>query len=163
MKKMAFIILVLCCIACKNNDAWKSESMPLEVSTDYESEFDDIAIPTEGISTEKFMELIDLVKLKQLHPEFQSDINEQLLNYTKDSLPIFNYPKGFSISDIKKTDHVHSVNDSTEISILSFSVTSNNQTFKDSVKVSITTRQDYLQDLEAVSIKTIKFLPFSKE
>lgn len=127
-----------------------SESAEIEVSPD----------ALEAISIQKLNEYIELIKLKQEHPEFESDINAQLLSFTTDSLSILYYPKGFDISDIKQLGDAKTESDSTEEFVLGYTVKTETMTFKDSVLVKITSSPNYLQSVEAVSIKKVKFLKF---
>ena len=127
-----------------------SESAEIEVSPD----------ALEAISIQKLNEYIELIKLKQEHPEFESDINAQLLSFTTDSLSVLYYPKGFDISDIKQLGDAKTESDSTEEFVLGYTVKTETMTFKDSVLVKITSSPNYLQSVEAVSIKKVKFLKF---
>ncbi|WP_298894611.1 hypothetical protein [uncultured Psychroserpens sp.] len=113
------------------------------------------------ISTQKLNEYVELLKLKQEHPEFESEINAQLLSFTSDSLTLSNYPREFSISDIHQIGDTRTEGDSLELFTLGFTVHTDFDTFKDSVLTSVSSRSDYTQYAEAVMIKKVTFLKFN--
>ncbi|MCD2259743.1 hypothetical protein [Psychroserpens luteolus] len=113
------------------------------------------------ISTQKLNEYVELIKLKQEHPEFESEINAQLLSFTSDSLTLSNYPRAFTISDIHQIGGTRIEGDSLELFTLGFTVHTNTVTFKDSVLTRVSSRSDYTQYAEAVIIKKVTFLKFN--
>lgn len=111
-------------------------------------------------STQKLNEYVELIQLKQQHPEFESDINAQLLSFTKDNELIFNYDNGFTISNIEQIGKPERASDSVEIFTLKFTVETNSRTFKDSILTRVTSHSDYLQSVEAVTLKKVRFSRF---
>jgi hypothetical protein len=116
----------------------------------------------EAISTQKLTEYFELLKLKQQHPEFAEDINAQLLSFTNDSLTAKNYKNGFSISNIKQSGTRKAVSDTVKVFTLTYTVTTDSEVFQDSVLTSINSVTSYLQSVEAVSIKKVRFEKFKK-
>lgn len=160
MNKVTYILLFFCFIACKHNDALKSESAEIEnIMADVDDDFENILLSAETVSSNKFEELIELIKLKQTHPEFQSDINQQLLRFTQDSLSVMNYPKGFTITNIEQLGASKKLSDSLEVIVLGFTVSSEQGTFKDSVVTEIQNKIITIDDDNMLS-KTIKFKTF---
>nr|WP_321230789.1 hypothetical protein [uncultured Psychroserpens sp.] len=137
----------------------KAESANMEVSADaVESNVNPNSLVS--ISTQKLNEYFELVKLKQQHPEFESDINEQLLSFTTDSLSVLNYGSDFTISNIQQTGNRKIISDSVEVFTLKYTVTTDSKIFQDSVLTRITSRADYLDPEEAVTIKKVRFSKF---
>jgi hypothetical protein len=114
----------------------------------------------EAISIQKLNEYFELVQLKQQHPDFTKDINAQLLSFTNDSLTTKNYKKGFSISNITQSGTRKIVSDTVKIFTLTYTVTTDSEVFQDSVLTSINSVTSYLQSVEAVSIKKVRFEKF---
>ncbi|WP_298759033.1 hypothetical protein [uncultured Psychroserpens sp.] len=163
MKKILYILLIIGMIACKHDQEMKNQtidSAPMSVEDEDDYNYDSKAATFEDISTQKFGEYIDLVKLKQDHPQFETDINSQLLSFTEDSLFNLNYPKGFTISDIEKIRNIEMKLDSIEFFTIRFTVNTNTLTFKDSILAKVTSKPDYFEVEEAVSIKKIRFKRF---
>jgi hypothetical protein len=137
----------------------KAESADMEVSA---VSVESIVNPNSlvSISTQKLNEYFELVKLKQQHPEFESDINEQLLSFTTDSLSVLKYGSDFTISNIQQTGNRKIISDSVEVFTLKYTVTTDSKVFQDSVLTRITSRADYLEAVEAVTIKKVRFSKF---
>ncbi|OUS02117.1 hypothetical protein A9Q86_05555 [Flavobacteriales bacterium 33_180_T64] len=154
MKKLIYILFVLCIVACKQNEAMKKD----DVNTHALSNFKTSTMTSEDISSRKLEEYIDLITLQQKHPEFESDINEQLKNFTNGKLSL-NYPKGFKISDIKQLGESKIISDSLEHLILEFTVTNNSQTLKDSILAEIRSTSIDMDGEIRIS-KKVRFLNF---
>jgi hypothetical protein len=137
-----------------------TESADMEMTSDV-VEYKINSNSLEAISIQKLNEYVELIKLKQKHPEFASDINTQLLSFTTDSLSLINYEDEFTISNIEHTGQRKAISDSVDVFTLKYKVTIGPKVFQDSVLASVTTRQDYLQTVEAVSIKKVKFYKFN--
>lgn len=110
------------------------------------------------ISTQKLNEYVELLKLKQDHPDFESEINAQLSSFTKDHLPLSDYPEEFTISDIHQIGDTRLEADSLELFTLGFTVHTDSKTFKDSVLTRVSSKSDYTQYTEAVTVKKVTFL-----
>lgn len=137
----------------------KAESADMEVSA---VSVESIVNPNSlvSISTQKLNEYFELVKLKQQHPEFESDINEQLLSFTTDSLSVLKYGSDFTISNIQQTGNRKIISDSVEVFTLKYTVTTDSKVFQDSILTHVTSVTHYLQSVEAVNIKKVKFSKF---
>lgn len=155
MKTLLYILLILCVVSCKhNNETMKSESVQMEVLSVDDIDFD--ILSSEAISSKKLEEYFDLIKLKQEHPEFAAEIALQLKNFTKDSLGL-EYSKGFTISDIEQLGASKLVSDSIEQLVLGFRVSTNSETFKDSILIEISSKIIDLDGETRIS-KKIRFL-----
>jgi len=114
----------------------------------------------ENISTQKLNEYFELIQLKQQHPEFAEDINAQLLSFTNDNESIFNYENEFTISNIQQIGNRKAISDSVDVFTLKYTVTTGSRVFQDSVMAYVTSGTDYLQTVEAMSIKKVRFERF---
>ena len=148
-------------MSCKNETA-KSEALDLkdmEVSANaVKLEVNPEAL--EQLSIQKLNEYFELIQLKQQHPEFKSDINAQLLSFTTDSLSLLNYEDGFTISNIEQSGKRKAISDSVDVFTLKYTVTIGSKVFQDSVLTRIINGTDYLQTVEVVSIKKVRFSKF---
>ncbi|MFD2916397.1 hypothetical protein [Psychroserpens luteus] len=161
MKKTLYILLLFSFMTCKNNEAMKMESTDMEVmSVKDENDFDRVMLSSEAISIKKLEEYMNLIQLKQEHPEFEDDIILQLRNFTLDSLAALNYPKGFTISDVKIKGKPRPLTNTQELLSLKFTVISPSKTFKDSIGVMIKSEPIELDGKTQIS-REILFLSLS--
>lgn len=158
MKNILYILVLLFIVSCKN-ETMKSVSADMEVSTDaVESTVNSNAL--QDISTQKLNEYFELIQLKQLHPEFESDINAQLLSFTNGHKSFKNYEEGFMVSNIQHSGKSKTLSDSVEVFTLKYTVTTHSKIFKDSIKTYVTSGTDYLESVEVVTIKKVRFSEF---
>jgi len=162
MKKALYILLTISLIACKHNQETLSKSVeevPTSINNDQGFNFAVKPMSQEQISSQKLEEYIDLIKLKRKHPEFEKDINDQLISFTNDSLSIGNYPKGFSISNIEQLGDSKVISNSVEQMVLGFTVTTNAMTFKDSILTEIRSKAIVI-DGDSLMSNNVRFLKF---
>lgn len=159
MKTILYILTLVFIVSCKNDMKAESAEM-VETSDAIDLEISSNSV--EQLPIQKFNEYVELIQLKQQHPEFANDINAQLLSFTKDSASIFNYENGFTISNIEPVVKSKTESDSVEIFTLKFTVTTNSKVFQDSILTHVTSESDYLQTVETVTIKKVRFSKFEK-
>ena len=144
-------------IACNHSEVMKSESVDMEIESDIkEVTVSNETISLERLSSQKLIEYLDLIKLRQQHPEFESGINAQLLSFTKDS-SLLNYPKGFTISNIKQIGVSNIISDSLKTFTLGFTITTESNSFKDSVLTEVRSKEIYIGTKNIIS-KKLRFL-----
>ena len=157
MKNIIYILIIVVFISCKHNEAMKSVSADMEIESTMEEEISSETFSYEKLSTQKLEEYLDLIKLKQQHPEFEADINKQLLSFTNDN-SILNYPEGFTISNIKQLGTTKFISDSLQTFTIGFDITTASGSFKDSLLTEIKSKEVYIGTTKKVSQK----LRFSK-
>ena len=158
MKKIIFIALTISLVSCNRSPEMKSENQDMAPMLELEDDFAKTVMTPEMLSVEKFEEFINLVELKQQHPEFKNDIDDQLKSYTTDSLAL-NYPLGFNISDIKQLGETITISDTTAQVILGFMIRTPSTQIKDSILVEISSK-DVNLDGELYTSQKFKFLRF---
>ncbi len=158
MKNIIYILLIVCFISCKHSKSMKSESadMEIEATEVFENEINLETIDLEELGSQKLIEYFDLLKLKQLHPEFETDINEQLLSFTNNN-SILNYPEGFTISNIKQLGTTKIISDSLQTFTIGFDITTASGSFKDSLITEIKSKEVTIGNSKKVSHK-VRFL-----
>ncbi|MDG5492297.1 hypothetical protein [Psychroserpens sp. SPM9] len=157
MKKILYILLLLFFMTCNNNEAMKTESTDIEMVLDTEDDFDKIISSPETLSIQKLEEYVDLIKIKQEHPEFEADINLQLSNFTLDNASVLNYPEGFSIANIQVAKKPKALTNNIQTLKLTFTVTTPSETFKDSIGAVIKSEPIQLDGKTQIS-RAITFL-----
>lgn len=150
----------MCFISCKHSESMKSESvdMEFEATEAMEDVIGNEFNTLEKLGSQKIIEYFDLIKLKQKHPEFESDINTQLQSFTDTSN--LNYPDGFTISNIKQIGETNVISDSITNFKLGYDVISETKSFKDSLLVEIKSKVVYIKDKREVSQK-VRFISYN--
>nr|WP_321233632.1 hypothetical protein [uncultured Psychroserpens sp.] len=160
MKKVAYILFIFCVVACKQNNAMQTESKSVEMLPTMTDDFHtNKVLSSEALSIKKLEEYIDLIKLKQVHPEFEDDITLQLNNFTTSNKSAFDYPEGFNISNIEQLGMSKMVSDTIEQFVLGYTVTVNTQSFKDSMLTQISSKAINI-DGDTLISKNVKFIEF---
>lgn len=157
MRKGIYILVCLLWISCANEtksskfemaDEEFLETPMLEVDMDVSK-----TIKTqESLAINKLLDYVDLIKLKNQHPEFREDIMLQLQALTKDTL-VLPYTQIVAIQNIRQSDSAIHVNDTLQHLHLYFDVISNNKTYPDSIRALITSRTILLDDKPVISSK----------
>ncbi len=140
MKKIACILLIILVFSCKN----ESNKTPLldGADIDYETVMESKAVTLseinsyEALSIEKLTAYFDLLKLKEKHPEFKDDIEQQLQSFSNDAL--LDYAGDFSIDSICQIGEVENISDSIRKIKLIYNVVSDTYNGKDSISAVIT-------------------------
>ena len=139
MKKIAYISLMFCVmLSCMDNAPMKTQEHNVDAlpSVKDGSGIELELLSPESIGSIKLEEYFDLIKLKQEHPEFEDDINLQLETFSEGSIPTINYPKGFTITNVK-TSKLGQHTETQKMLKLKFTVTAASQSFQDSLRAII--------------------------
>lgn len=156
MKRILIILFILLCVSCSNNTVNKSAEMKVEEAADYNFATNLEVSNSESMPIQKFNNYLDLLKLKEKHPEFKKDILLQLKSFSKDSIILLNYGKDVSIEDIKQVGETKKVSDSIKKVKLVYQIVSGSTTKKDSVFAHIISKTIML-DGEEITSNKVKF------
>lgn len=160
MKKIVFVLVLLSIACSKNKGGAKFDNeMMVEEAADYAIAAEESTFDYNQLSIQKFSEYIDLIKLKEAHPEFNDDVFIQLRSFAKDTTFDLNYDSGFSVENIKSVGAVEKVSDSVDKIKLTYKIISETHTVTDSVFAHITSKTIVLDGQEMTSNK----VKFSKE
>ena len=153
MKNVVYIFFILIIVSCNNHRKMKSENSAVE--------FEDVITGNktlesnkfENLSTQKFNDYIDLLKLKDKHPEFKADIIEQLQSISKDSLIHIRDASNFLVKNVRQENGIEHISDSVQKIKLVYDVVLDGRKIEDSVFALITTKVVVIDNKETVSHK----------
>ncbi|MBR9914522.1 MAG: hypothetical protein GYB32_06795 [Algicola sp.] len=130
MRPIIYILCFLMFWSCKDN---LDKSTDLEMLEEPKSDFMDAPFSAEDYSIQKLEEYVDLIQLKNDHPDFGKTIDKELNTYIIDSLTALKYPKGFKISNIRAKKKEKPLQPMQDIIKLTYTVTTREVTVKDSI------------------------------
>jgi len=156
MKQWTMILMVLVLTSCMNNEARKHD-MEIEVveSASYDFVEDDKNFDELALTNDKLQEYYELNLLKQLHPEFGEDIQQQLEQFGSKHIDLPKTAKNISITDLTRKSS-EKLNDSVVRLTLEFNIKTEVSRTKDSIAAYITSKE-LIIDGETTLSKKIKF------
>ncbi|MCW5520957.1 hypothetical protein J1N09_13995 [Aureitalea sp. L0-47] len=165
MRKELIIILslfwLMACNSGMETDAMKStEAMEAEETVSAAEMDIDEAMPVvselnyQGIVSEKLQEYAELQELINTHPEFETDLREQLLSLSQESILDIGNSEIVQISEIQVLESTEGISDSLESRIkFSFKLTTDTQTRSDSLLAKIQKKTVVIDGETLVSTK----------
>ncbi|WP_026753858.1 hypothetical protein [Sediminibacter sp. Hel_I_10] len=160
MKKTIYILVATLCLltSCKNNDKKnENEDAEMRLPSEVDEEINMDIHSVESYANQKFRDYIELIHLKLAHPEFDKSISKELQKLSLEDESPLNYKEHFSVSQISLTPELNVVSDHTKNILLTFSVSTESKTFKDSIVAQITSDVIFIDGEKRMS-RNIKFL-----
>ena len=129
MKRLIYIIVVLLISSCANAPSMDKKSTSEEILFEAsDSKMDDSSILKEKLTT-----YFDLLKLKEKHPGFATDLNSQLQNLSQNKIIEVKNLEASSIENISISNNVLKVFDSIERIKIAYNIVHKDSTIKDSI------------------------------
>lgn len=137
MKKLIYIIAVLFIWSCANGPSLNKEAAIDEVTSKV-AEFEK---GENAIFKEKLTRYFDLLKLKEIHPDFETDLISQLQNLSQNEIIEIKNLEGINIENITVVNNISTVSDSIEKVKLTYNIVGKNISKKDSIYAYKTTTE----------------------
>jgi hypothetical protein len=129
MKRLIYIIVVLLISSCANSPSMDKKSTSEEILFEAsDSKMDDSSILKEKLTT-----YFDLLKLKEKHPGFATDLNSQLQNLSQNKIIEVKNLETSSIENISISNNVLKVFDSIERIKIAYNIVHKDSTTRDSI------------------------------
>lgn len=149
MKKFIFLLIAVSLLfSCSDSNHAPTEKV-------FEAERSNTS-PKRSLIEQKFKEFYDLNVLLKNYPDFKSDIERRIQNFTSNSETIFELNDSISITNIRQKGVLIQVSDSVQMTHVLFDVVSKNQKKTDSVLAFISKKKIYIDSEEVIATK-VKF------
>ncbi|AUC16951.1 hypothetical protein BTO06_18150 [Tenacibaculum sp. SZ-18] len=129
MKKLIYIIGVLFLWSCANDSSLNKEAAIEEVISNVVK----FEKSENAIFKEKLTRYFDLLKLKEIHPDFETDLISQLQNLSQNDIIEIKNLEGINIENITVVNNILKVSDSIEKVKLTYNIVGKNFSKKDSI------------------------------
>ncbi len=153
MKYLSYLV-VLMFFSCAKEKNYKLEANAEAASYEVQERLSENSY--ENILSEKLMNYVDLLRLKENHPNFKDDIIVQLKNLSEEQIIAIVHNSEEDIKEIQIFEPPKIISDSVKEFKLQYKLFSNSKSTEDSIFARITTHEMML-DNKVVQSNTIKF------
>ncbi len=153
MRKYTYMVLFLIGVSCANQNKESQADYDIELKNSelIEDQFQKRQLTLEQITSQKLKEYFELVQLRNKHPQFKEEIEEQLKSFTRPGILESDKFDVVDISNIRQIGAIVKVSDSVVKLKLIYDKVLNNSTMTDSIRAVILTKNIHLDEKRIVS------------